>query len=302
MRCSTIKQVPLERLNWKDGVYAQDKADGEFVNITVKENVPTAITTRNGQPFPEGFGGIEMLLYSGYQYHGEALVVNLETGVDMPRKKGNGKLTSVLKGGSLPEGHEVRFVLWDMITLTALEDRLSSVPYQTRWEGLKEVCKGLPMNITLSPTMEVFTIFGAESHFFNTLERGGEGLILKDKSALWKNGTSQMQVKMKDEKECELFVEAIHEGKGKYVDCTGAIGCCSDDSGIRVNVSGFTDDERKDIWENKENWLGTIVSVKFNEVISSKSHGGAQSLFLPRFVERRNNKHEADTTEYIVGL
>ena len=71
----------------------------------------------------------------------------------------------------------------------------------------------------------------------------------------------------------------------------GAIVCESADGIVKVNVgSGFTDAHRKQYW--KENIVDKIVAVKYNMRIKNKA--GEESLFLPVFVEIRDDKDTAD--------
>jgi len=76
----------------------------------------------------------------------------------------------------------------------------------------------------------------------------------------------------------------------------GAILCESADGIVKVSVgSGFTDAHRKNYW--KENLVDRIVAVKYNSRIKNKA--GEDSLFLPVFVELRDDKDEADSSKDI---
>ena len=76
----------------------------------------------------------------------------------------------------------------------------------------------------------------------------------------------------------------------------GAIVCESSDGVVKVNVgSGFNDLHRKTLKE--KDLLGKIVAVKYNSRI--KNRQGDESLFLPIFVELRDDKDEADSSKLI---
>jgi hypothetical protein len=79
----------------------------------------------------------------------------------------------------------------------------------------------------------------------------------------------------------------------------GSITCQSSDSKLVVNVSGFTDDLRKDIFNRKDELYGTIVTVRSNNIMPPTSSNVYYSLFLPRFVEFRKDKTEADSLERV---
>jgi hypothetical protein len=65
---------------------------------------------------------------------------------------------------------------------------------------------------------------------------------------------------------------------------------------VEVSISGFSVDERLEITKDIENWMGGIATVMYNERISSKGRVGVDSLFLPRFVERRYDKKVANSS------
>ena len=82
------------------------------------------------------------------------------------------------------------------------------------------------------------------------------------------------------------------EGTGKASGMCGAIQCKGTIDGQEIVVdvgTGLDDATRIDIWSRQEELIGTIVEVKFNEVIKAKTDKPA-SLFLPVFVELRTDK------------
>jgi ATP-dependent DNA ligase len=88
----------------------------------------------------------------------------------------------------------------------------------------------------------------------------------------------------------------VEDGTGKYEGMLGALVCESEDGIIKVKVgSGFNDEDRKKI--KKQDVLGKVVAVKYNARIRSKHED--ESLFLPIFVEIREDKDQADTSRTI---
>ena len=142
----------------------------------------------------------------------------------------------------------------------------------------------------------VETIEQAQEIFQEYLSRGYEGIILKDGNGIWEDKRSKTQIKFKGELECDLKIVAVEEGKGKAVGMLGAIICESADGIVKVNVgSGFNDAQRKQYW--KENLVDKIVAVKYNARIKNKT--GDESLFLPVFIELRDDKDVADNSKVI---
>ena len=96
---------------------------------------------------------------------------------------------------------------------------------------------------------------------------------------------------MKAELEADLLVEGVTNGTGKNDGLIGALECTSKDGTLKVRVgSGLTDEDRK---RDPDEFIGKIVSVKYNEKIQDKNSSDSR-LFLPIFQELRLDKSEAD--------
>ena len=302
MRCSLPKEVKIKNFDWQNGVFSQEKLDGMFARINYNRG-EIIVSTRKGKIFdPELFQELRRAFIEvaapGYQYHGELQVVR--NSKILNRKTSNGVLNHLLSGkGILADNEAVIFTFWDLVPLDFISDVTKwTTPYTDRYGFLQIIQHPL---IRLANTKIVYTFEAAKAHFEEVHSNGGEGTIFKDPTTPWKNGTSRLQVKMKAEKEVEMLVTGFTEGKGKFEGTLGSMTCESSDGGLVVNISGFTDEERDEIWNNQNEWLNKIVTVRYNEVIDSKDKE-TFSLFSPRFVERRLDKVEADTTNYILKV
>lgn len=313
MRCSLPTHVDLELLEWSVGVYAQEKADGMFVNINV-ESDQVKILSRQGTEIPveklgETAKWLSQILPSGTQIHGEMLCRD-PSGRVLPREVGNGVFNSLCKGGKLPERWSVLFRVWDCIPLTAVEPKGKyTEPYSSRFEGLKNYIKKAVFRVHAEQAIVVDIVEPIETKIVHSLSEakafyrrmigmGKEGAVLKNPTAIWRDGVSKEQVKLKIECDCDLKVVGFIQGEGKYKDTLGSIVCVSSDEELQVNVSGFSDAMRKKIWECKNEYLGMIATVRFNDIMQKE--GQVASLFLPRFVEFREDKTEADSFRRIL--
>ena len=127
------------------------------------------------------------------------------------------------------------------------------------------------------------------------LSQGQEGIILKDRQGQWEDKRTKSQIKFKGELECDLKIVGIQAGTGKYEGMLGAILCESKDGIVKVSVgSGFNDEHRQTYGDEL---IGKIVAVKYNARITNKD--GEESLFLPIFVEVREDKTVADSSKDI---
>jgi ATP-dependent DNA ligase len=223
-------------------------------------------------------------------YDGELLVANCD------RKTGNGILTKFQKGtGKAVDGQNIHAQLWDLIENEAFfKWGAWSVEYSKRFALLSARMSGVePKTIGLVPTWsQVATLEEAQSIYMAQLAKGEEGIILKDPKGPWQDKRVKHQVKMKAELEADLLVTGLVPGSGKYQGKIGALQVESADGRVKSAVgTGLDDDERS--WDPEE-FLGKIVSVKYNALIDDKKTG-QKSLFLPVFVEIRDDKKVPDT-------
>lgn len=312
MRCSLPPKSNMDSWDWSKGIIAQEKADGMFANVDHELDGTVRVTSRQGSPIPlyalEGFGdAVRAALPPGTQTHGELLV--FENGTLLPREKSNGVMNSLLSGGALEEGQQVVMMAWDQIPLSAVAPKGKyTVAYSTRLRKLGEsiLKQGKQTHIRLTqirliPTRIVKSRADAYAYYRELLKLGKEGVIIKSPDAIWQDTTSKDQVKLKLEVPVELEVIGFEPGTPgtKYENTLGAWVCASRCRKLKTNVNGRTDALRDEVWNNKEDWLGAVVTVKANAIMNPTTEGDPHSLFLPVFLERRKDKDEADSLEEI---
>ncbi len=120
-------------------------------------------------------------------------------------------------------------------------------------------------------------------------KRGGEGVMLNVASAPYEVKRSKKLLKVKHVEEFVLPVVNLIEGTGKYEDSMGAIVCvytASDGSQSYVGVgSGFTDDQRRDIWDNPEKYIGLKAEIEsFGESTNAQGMKSINCPIFKRFV------------------
>lgn len=306
MRCSLPKKSNMGRFKWAQGIFSQLKANGSFARVTrTLEGVD--ITTRQGNVYPGGtlreirasacdlFGPTD-------ETHGELLV--FKDGVCLPRPEGNGILNSLLQGGTLDAGYEVRFSAWDLVdTRFAIVGGTYEVPYGTRFANLVEALQGFPDNAPIN-LIECRTVYSKEeayAHYKEKLALGLEGTVVKSPDAIWEDADSPDQVKLKLEVDVDLKIVGFREGTaGARTEATfGSVLCQTIDGQLEVAVSGFKRDMEAYIHEHRDSILGKIMCVRANEVVMPSPSSPLYSLFHPRFVELRNDKVEADTLQQV---
>jgi len=221
-------------------------------------------------------------------YDGELLVANCD------RKTGNGILTKFQKGtGKASDGQNIHAQLWDLIQNDAFEKGTWSVEYSKRFALLSARTSGVePKTIGLVPTWtQVATLEEAQSIYTAQLAKGEEGIILKDPKGPWEDKRVKHQVKMKAELEADLRVTGFLPGSGKFEGKIGSLLVESADGKVKTAVgTGLNDEQRSLLFSEFEN---KIAAIKYNALITDKKTG-AVSLFLPVFIEVREDKSEAD--------
>jgi DNA ligase-1 len=121
---------------------------------------------------------------------------------------------------------------------------------------------------------------------------GYEGLLIKDPSAPYECKRSDAWLKKKPVISVDLRVVALEEGTGKNAGILGALVCEGTDQErfIRVNVgSGLTDQQRQEMWSNKESVIGQTVEI-LADVVTKSQDSESYSLRFPRFMRFRDDK------------
>jgi len=288
--------------------YVQLKLDGMRFNAIVKGEV-VEYRSRNGKELtiPNKVFDIPFITMAKFYgedmvFDGELLVVDA-TGKPVNRQTGNGILSKSIKGTmGEEEATNVRATIWDAITFEKFSQGIDKEIYSTRIEKLSKAIsymrgqKGqIGHYIDLVWNKQVNDIATAQKIFEKFLAEGQEGTILKSKDGIWEDKRSKTQIKFKGELECELKVVDWEEGTGKNVGRLGALVCESSDGVIRVNVGSGYSDEQRDEYTRKV--IGKIITVKYNARIKDRS--GVESLFLPVFIELREDKDKAESSKSI---
>lgn len=131
------------------------------------------------------------------------------------------------------------------------------------------------------------------------IERGGEGVIVKDAEATYEKRRSKAWQKVKAVNECTLEVVDVEiSTKGKRKGKVGALVCESSCGTLRVNVGSGLSDHLIDLY-TKTSPVGKFIEVQYNILIQTDDT--TWSLFLPRYTGLRTDKTEADSFTKIMN-
>jgi DNA ligase-1 len=326
-RCSTYKKID----NIKFPAIAQEKADGMFSNCMINGKHQIRFTSRKGNIIFQ-LNKLKSIILNGVDGHSEKLknkrknkkfgllnspfrdayknvvimgeLLVTRNGKTLSRKEANGILNKCMKKTAfLQKNESIIFKIWDMVTLKEFYDGKSERHYRSRLYKCRKFAQdiGEPSIISVIDTEEVKSINECQMFYDRMRKEHKEGCIIKNFEAKWKDGTSTEMCKMKNESEAELRIVGWKCGKkdSKYELCLGSLICETECGKLSVSVgSGFSDKEREHDWDLE---IGKIGSFLYESVISNTTRGKIDySLYLPRFVEVRNDRDTADTLEELL--
>lgn len=304
--------------------YSQVKMDGRYCNATI-HNGEVYLESRQGEP----------TIVTGAKFLEELallndVVLNGELTMDgVPRYESNGIIASIIdicgkresrteqenakklstfeeKHGSFEEAlSKIRYTVWDMITIDEYNAASSKTPYNVRLSNLDSVLHG-NLNetnmVSAIENKEVSTFEEAMEHFKEMLGRNEEGTILKSTTGEWKDGKPTWQIKLKLELTLDLVITGFNYGtKGtKNEHVVSSLNAETSCGRLKTRPQGLKEDLMKEITENQDNLLGTIIEVKCSGL--SFDNTGAYSLLYPAFKHFRDDKGAANSLEECIEI
>lgn len=302
MRCKSYKEV--HRIKWDQGVLAQLKADGMFVNIIVSKKGKIKFRSRDGKVVHQLKHLKKQLKkgmskeHYGFVYHGELLIS--ENGTIWPRKKGNGVFNSCIQNKCDPSTAKMAVIqLWDAVPLDDFWNHKCSIRNIERFNHVKAFVEDIKCpGISLIDSRIVHSKEEATKFFIEMRKKKREGVILKNFDGIWAYHTSPDAVKMKNISDCDVRVTGWYEGKkGKYKGMVGGFTYSSSCGTVTGKCgSGLEDSERTpEVWDSR---IDSIATLEFEGIEEAKGKEGYR-LYLPIYVEIRGDKDEADDLEAI---
>lgn len=283
-----------KRLDWK--------YDGNRVLLVVdfaQEDAPfVTCYSRNGKVF-ENFGHLEIQvrqhlkviqkitgMKSGFVLDGEIMSSSFQALMTQARRKTNAQASDTV------------FHVFDILPIEDFRRGFWNAPQSNRLAILSklEYVFDKMDNVVLVKGIEVDldTAAGKDQmnrYYDDALNAGLEGIMVKSLEAPYESKRTTSWLKIKPVSDYDLVVTEVVEGEGKYVGMTGALVCEGTDQGkfIRVNVgSGFSDEQRKEIFKNRKIVVGQTVVVLCDAITQSAT--GEYSLRFPRFKTFRGDK------------
>ena len=203
------------------------------------------------------------------------------------------KATGIINSDS-EDKSEICYTVFDIIPLQTFEENGNDINYSVRRLILDELAKSLDKDGAKYVSVLPVLYHGKDQKQISSLL---DKMVAEDKEGLianldvpYKRQRHRGILKIKRFYTMDLPIVRCEEGTGRLAGTLGAF--VVDFDGNEVNVgSGFSDDQRREFWENTENIIGTLCEVKYKDISSDKSKGG-KSLQFPIFVGLRTDKTE----------
>lgn len=285
---------------------AQLKLDGCRMPVVVKGGVCTLFSS-SGREFP----GLQKLKDDIVQFGidnnlgdfslDSELIFNDEDNLyPLPREISNGLANKALNG-NLSKEQEERAVAWvfDRMAPDALLDG-DPRPYTERF-----LEAGLVTDIPSIKLVSSFVMASRDAiqEFLDAaVERGEEGIMVKTMNHPYETKRSKHWVKLKKEYDVDLRVIAVKDHKKKE-GMIGSLEVESEDGVIVGSVgSKLSNAQRKELYQQhyEENKVvGSVYTIRIHCLTKKK---GQISIYLPRVIERRFDKDEADSSQKIFDM
>lgn len=277
-----------EKFKWEFPVLAEMKYDGLRM-IAICENGKVTYYSRAGKTldqfsglFDEEIQYIEHLYKQPIVLDGEALASSFqETMMAKSDKNNNAKAN-------------LKFFVFDFMTLDEWHKQKSDLKQINRSNEIENFVKDLSLKLIEKSEYKICNDYAQCRDFYDkALQRGFEGLIIKNINSYYEWDRSKSWAKWKPVLDFDLKVVGIYEGEGRNSGRLGGFDLEGfDENGkfIRTQVgSGFSDFDRITFWKNPP--LNKIVMVEAQE-LSLAENSDAYSLRFPVFVKVRDDKME----------
>lgn len=266
------------------------KIDGGRI-IALKENGQVSFYTRAGQKY-EGLVDLEdemsRLMPDNTCLDGEITLLDRGT---LSSKEAYKATMKIVRQTTNMEKHGIKMLVFDWMSAEDFKRQQCNIPYKFRRSELNLMFD--KYDFTYFELLPILYVGNDTTQVVKLLEeetlKGEEGVMVNDYDALYEFKRTNSLLKVKKFNSADLRVIGFEEGTGKYVGMLGALICDYKDNVVRVG-SGLTDNQRKEIWQNRFKYLDTIVEISYFE--ETKDSTGKKSLRFPTFKDFRPDKTE----------
>ena len=281
---SLAQKFELKRIKDMETVYVEPKLDG-IRCFAIVENGSAKLFARSGKlisNFDSTIGAALGELGDGC-YDGELMGEDFVALMRQAYRKDNAKID------------DAYLSLFDYLPLCEWKSGNVVMSTKARYANLKRKVGSLNLRELITKPDEPLYLNVVERHevpagvddimalHHKFVQEGYEGAMVKTIDAPYRFGRSYDVMKVKEFHDVDLPIVGLEEGTGRH---TGKLGAVKINyNGVIVKVgSGFSDEEREQVWNDRENFMGRIIEVRYQEVTPDGS------LRFPTFVCFRNDR------------
>lgn len=185
------------------------------------------------------------------------------------------------------------YTVFDIIPIKEFESDTPTLNYAERRKILDDLSEQI--NIPDSPVKILPVLYYGKE--LSKIDELLEQMVSEDKEGLilnlntpYKRTRHRGILKIKRFYTMDLPIVRCEEGSGRLTGMLGAFVLKYKDNEVKVG-SGFSDEQRTEFWQSREELIGSLCEVKYKEISTDKSTG-LESLQFPVFVTIRNDKTE----------
>lgn len=180
------------------------------------------------------------------------------------------------------------FHIFDALPFNEFQGGVSKENYITRRKNYLETFVSGKLVRTV-PVLGTSDIKGIPAWSDYATERGFEGVMLNDPNAKYETKRTKGLLKVKKMHTADLQVVGFEEAiDGKNRGSLKSLIIQLDENNTFNVSSGLTEEQREDIWNNQEKYLGKIVEIKYFEETTNQQ--GGRSLRFPVILGFRDDK------------
>jgi DNA ligase-1 len=268
------------------------KIDGGRI-IALKENGQVSFYTRAGQKY-EGLVDLEseMLRFMPDNTCLDGEITLLDKGT--LDSKEQYKETMKIVRTKDKEKHGIKMLVFDWMPASDFKRQQCDLTYSLRRAYLDQMFHD--SNFTYFETLPMLYAGSETSRITEILEeetaKGEEGIMINIMDALYEFKRTNNLLKVKKMQTMDLEIIDFEEGEGRLAGTLGAVLVRYKNGNVVKVGSGFSDQLRKEIWQNRNSHLGTICEIQYFEETTNAD--GGESLRFPIFKDFRHDKIEAD--------
>lgn len=182
------------------------------------------------------------------------------------------------------------YTVFDIIPTVEFENGESKCGYRTRRPGLEAIKMTLREDspVRILPVLYSGTDQSKVPELLDQMVREDKEGLMVNLDVPYKRKRHNGILKVKRFYTMDLPILSCEEGSGRLAGALGAFVLGYKGNEVRVG-SGFTDDQRIQYWERRDELIGVLCEVKYKE-ISADKNTGAESLQFPVFLSLREDK------------